>query len=179
MIRKLVLPVLAAALLAGCVTPYAYRGGVQGDYYYGQPSTDYRYYGPYGGYAPYGYGGYGYGAYGYPGYYGYPYYGYGHRGFYTYPYYRPHPHRRPPTYWRPDGNGGTPQHRQDDNRRPAWRNLDPRRRQATDGGGVVQPREVVPQRPAAERRDEGGSRMEQVIRRANRSSDPAPAEQEP
>ena len=178
MIRKLVLPVLAAALLAGCVTPYAYRGGVQGDYYYGQPSTDYRYYGPYGGYAPYGYGGYGYGAYGYPGYYGYPYYGYGHRGFYTYPYYRPHQHRRPPTYWRPDGNSGTPQHRQDD-RRPAWRNLDPRRRQATDGGGVVQPREVVPQRPAAERRDEGGSRMEQVIRRANRSGDPAPAEQEP
>ena len=55
---------LAAALLGGCVSDYQYRGGT-GDYYYGQPSVEYRDYG-YGGYgAPYG-GGYG-GGYGYPG----------------------------------------------------------------------------------------------------------------
>ena len=85
MIRKLLLPALAAAMLGACATPYDYRGG-HGDYYYGQPSVDYYdgYYGGYGypgawsgmlGYG-YGYGGYGYG-------YGYPYYGYG------YPYYPP------------------------------------------------------------------------------------------
>ena len=73
MIRKLLLPALAAALLGACATPYDYRGG-HGDYYYGQPSVDYydSYYGGYGypggwsgmlGYG-YGYGGYGYG-YGY------------------------------------------------------------------------------------------------------------------
>jgi len=82
MIRKLLLPALAAALLGACATPYDYRGG-HGDYYYGQPSVDYYdgYYGGYGG--MWGYGGYGYG-YGSPYYgYGYPYYGYG------YPYYPP------------------------------------------------------------------------------------------
>jgi len=69
----------AAVLLAGCVTPYQYREG-NGDYYYGQPSVEYRDYG-YGGYGyPGGWGGsigfgYGYGGYGYPyGGYGYPYY---------------------------------------------------------------------------------------------------------
>ena len=90
MIRKLLLPALAAALLGGCVTGYDYRGGT-GDYYYGQPSYQSDYYGPYG-YGGYGYPGgwsgmlgygYGYGG-GYGGYgYGYPYYGYG------YPYYPP------------------------------------------------------------------------------------------
>lgn len=120
MIRKLLLPALAAALLGGCVTGYDYRGG-NGDYYYGQPSVDY-YDGYYGGYGypgwsgmmgfGYGYGGYGYGGYGY----GYPYYGYG------YPYYppviivRPHPPRpdhpdphppgqRPPGHPDPSGPG--------------------------------------------------------------------------
>jgi hypothetical protein len=74
MIRKLLLPAIAAALLSGCVT-YGYRDG-RGDYYYGQPNTEYRYYDRYG-YPGYGYSGYGY--YGYPGYYGYSggYYGYG------------------------------------------------------------------------------------------------------
>ena len=45
MIRKLLIPLAATALLAGCVTtaPYGYRGGGQGDYYYGSPSVDYRY----------------------------------------------------------------------------------------------------------------------------------------
>jgi hypothetical protein len=96
MIRKLILPALAAALLAGCVTDYAYRGG-SGDYYYGQPGSQYDYYGPYGGYYDGygGYGGYGYPSYGwggsfgfgystYPYFYGYPYYGHrrghGHHG---------------------------------------------------------------------------------------------------
>src|SRR5690606_41488216 len=60
MIRKLILPALAALLLAGCAS-YQYRSGTAGDYYYGQPGTEYRYYG----YPSYGYGGYGYGAYGY------------------------------------------------------------------------------------------------------------------
>jgi hypothetical protein len=86
---KLLLPALAIATLAGCATGYSYRGG-NGDYYYGQPSVDYRYYGGYG--YGYGSGGYGYGrsyyldvfgrpVYGYPhGYYGgrYPGYPYGH-----------------------------------------------------------------------------------------------------
>jgi hypothetical protein len=104
MIRKLLLPALAAVVLGGCVTGYDYRGGT-GDYYYGQPSVDYDYYGGY-----YGYGypgwhgslgfGYGYGG-GYPYYgYGYPYYGYG------YPYYPPVIIVRPdpPT----PGHGGRP-----------------------------------------------------------------------
>ena len=76
MFRKLLLPIAATALLAGCVTtaPYGYRGGGQGDYYYGSPSVEYRYHG-YGYGDPYGYGGYGgygglygwYGDYYYPG----------------------------------------------------------------------------------------------------------------
>src|SRR5690606_23231654 len=86
---KLILTALAALLLAGCAS-YQYRGGTSGDYYYGQPGTEYRYYG-----YPYGYGGYGYGAYGYGypsyfsyrSYYGYP-YGYG--GYYRPPYKGPH-----------------------------------------------------------------------------------------
>ena len=108
MIRNRLLPALTAglavALLGGCVSDYQYRGGTGGDYYYGQPSVEYRDYG-YGGYGgdPYG-GGYG-GGYGYPGGgwsgsigygsgygspygyggYGYP-YGYGGSG---YPYWRP------------------------------------------------------------------------------------------
>jgi hypothetical protein len=62
--RLLLLPAIAAvALLSGCVT-YGYRDG-HGDYYYGQPSTEYV--------DPYGYGGYGY---------GYPDYGYGYGGSY-------------------------------------------------------------------------------------------------
>ena len=49
MIRKLLLPALAVAMLGGCVTSgYEYRGD-NGDYYYGQPQVEYRDYGyPYG-----------------------------------------------------------------------------------------------------------------------------------
>ncbi|MHB8913173.1 MAG: hypothetical protein ACYC42_11115 [Lysobacter sp.] len=181
MIRKLVLPALAAALLSGCVTDYAYRGGDRGDYYYGQPRTEYRYDGGYGGYAPYGYGSYGYGPYGYP----YRHYGtpYGYGGYYNRPYYppyyRPYYPRPPVTHPHPDGNP-PPQQRRDD-RPPPWRNYDQlRRRQSADGGPAnVQPREVVPARPAAVEPRERGSRMQQTIRRANRSAEPLPIEQEP
>lgn len=86
MIRKLLLPAIAVVLLGGCVTGYSYRQG-SGDYYYGAPTVEYRYYptysyGAYGYYGPYRYAGpyayrypyrhYYYGGYGYP--YGYPYY---------------------------------------------------------------------------------------------------------
>ena len=82
MIRKLFLPLVAVALLGGCVTSgYGYRAGNGGDYYYGGPSVEYRYYSPYGSYygGSYGYYGQGYG-------YGYGGYGYG----YGYPYYQPY-----------------------------------------------------------------------------------------
>src|SRR3546814_462944 len=115
MIGKLLLPALASALLAGCVTSgYQYRGG-SGDYYYGQPSTQYRYYGsPYGSYG-YGYPG-GWGGsigYGYPyGYYGYG--GYGGYG-YGYPYYPGYPYRPPVVIVRPGpGGGGHHDHDHDD-----------------------------------------------------------------
>lgn len=182
MIRKLVLPALAATLLAGCVTDYAYRGGDRGDYYYGRPSTEYRYdggYGGYGGYVPYGYGSYGYGVYGYP----YRYYGmpYGYGGYYNRPYYPPYYHPyypRPPVAQPPPEGNTPPQHRRDD-RRPPWRNYDElRRRQSADGTAAVQQREIVPARPVAESR-EHGSRMEQVIRRANRNAETRSEEQEP
>jgi hypothetical protein len=99
MIRKLIVPLVAAGLLAGCVSDYTLRGGGGGgSYYYGRPSVDYNYYGGYGGYGPYGgypygeayrYRGYGYGYGGYP-YYGYP-YGYGYPRYY----YPNRPHRPP------------------------------------------------------------------------------------
>ena len=104
MIRKLLFPLLATAVLAGCVTDYSLRGGSGGgSYYYGRPSVDYRYYG-----APYGYGygypyGYGGSYYRYGGYYGNPYryggYGYPY-GYYPSPYprhYYPNRPHRPPT----------------------------------------------------------------------------------
>ncbi len=98
---------VSALALSGCVSDYAYRDG-PGDYYYGQPTVNYDYYGaPYGGvgYGGYGYGGYyggiGYGS-GYYGGYGYP-YGYG-GNTYIYPryYYRDRDHRP----GRPHGNNG-------------------------------------------------------------------------
>jgi hypothetical protein len=88
MIRKFLLPALAIATLAGCATGYSYRGG-SGDYYYGQSSVDYRYYGSYG----YGFGrGYYLDIFGRP-VYGYPY------GYYGGPY---------PRY--PQGHGPRPPH---------------------------------------------------------------------
>lgn len=172
MLRNILLTALAAASLAGCATDYAYRGG-NGDYYYGQPRTEYRYYDPYGA-SGYGFGGYYYDRfgrpvyaypYGYGGYYGGPYYGY--------PYwYRPRPHHdgdhRPPVQ---DGNDDG------NDRKPPWRNLNglvPRPRM--DDGEVQRPRrqsaprvQPMPQRPPAMprmRSGDGGSRMGDVIRRA-------------
>lgn len=104
MIRKLMFPLVAASLLAGCVSDYSLRGGGGGgSYYYGRPSVDYNYYGGYGGY----YGGYGYPfgdryrfgyGYGYPSYYGGGYYGGYPYGYYPRPYYPHRPNRpNPPT----------------------------------------------------------------------------------
>jgi hypothetical protein len=114
MIRKLILPLAALVLLAGCVsTGYSYRSG-NGDYYHGRPSVDYRYYPSY----PYGYYGRYPGPYRYRysspwGYYGgYPYgYGHHHRYRYVYPRY-PHHVERPRTDPTPDRP------------RSPWRDLD-------------------------------------------------------
>lgn len=174
MIRKLLLPALLMGVLGGCVTGYEYRDG----YYYGRPSVEYRYhdYG-YGYYPPYGYYPY---AGRYPHYYGYggyPYYRYGYP--YGYPnYYRPHYRPRPPvTYYppRPDNPGARPPR---DDRPPPWRDLGPRNSpRVVSPGTVIHPRQETYNPPRPEpRRNEGGSRMEQVIRRATpsrRSSDSA------
>lgn len=164
MIRKLILPALAALLLAGCAS-YQYRSGTSGDYYYGQPGTEYRYYG-----YPYGYGGYGYGAYGYGypsyfsygSYYGYP-YGYG--GYYRPPYNGPRPgHGHGHGHGGDNNHGGnnpdpgqTPPPSSNNQDRPTapWRDLerlrerarvhDQTRRPATEP--VVAPRRSAPSRP--------------------------------
>lgn len=123
MLRKLLLPILAAAALAGCATGYNYRGG-NGDYYYGQPRVDYRYEGA-GGY--YGNFGYGFGGnyyydrfgrlvYGFPGgYYGSPYYG--GNGWY-----RPRPR---PGHGNQNDHDGDGDHNERGNhdRPPPWRDL--------------------------------------------------------
>ena len=122
MIRKLLLPAVAIALLGGCMTGgYSYRQD-RGDYYYGNPGTDYRYYDPYGRYSDRYYG---------SGYYGSGYYSryYGHPGYYRYPYgYHRYPngYYRPPVVVRPrpdDGHDGGGHHRDDDRTAPS-RNLD-------------------------------------------------------
>lgn len=181
--RAFLLPVLAASLLAGCVySDYAYRGGHgNGDYYYGRPYVDYRYYGGYGGYSDYGYYGY-YGAYGYPygryPYYGhgyrYPYYGYGYpHGYYPYRPYYPyrHHHSRPDGgVMHPDPNPGS-SHRSG---KAPWRDLG--RIPGTTTGpaletqrSTIQPRMTMPPRSAAEpRRD--GSPTGQMMRRASQQS---------
>lgn len=133
MIRKLTIPLLAAGLLAGCVSDYTVRGGGgPGTYYYGRPSVDYNYYGGYGGYYGPGYGYYPYGEsyrFRYGGYYGNPYYGgYGYP-YYGYPrhYYPNRPHRpNPPSNNppRPRSDGGIP-----------WRDARP-----VGGGGAWAPR---------------------------------------
>ncbi|MGV8943707.1 hypothetical protein [Thermomonas sp.] len=177
MLRKLLLPLLATAALAGCATDYQYRGG-NGDYYYGQPGVEYRNSGPGGFYGEfglgYGYGSYGFGAtyfydrygrlvYGYPNaYYGSPYYG---NGWYP---------NRPP---RGDHHGGhqhDPDNRPD--RLPPWRDLgrlqqrDPsedgyRNRESRDRQDPAR----QDQRPRAESRPDAG---------IPRSLDSAPAARE-
>lgn len=122
MLRKFLLPALAAATLAGCATDYAYRDGEGGDYYYGQPRTEYRYYDPYGGYGSYGYGGgyyydgFGRLVYGNPyGFYGYPYGGYGGG------WYRPRSHR---DHDHDGGDNGDDRDGERHDRRPPWRDFD-------------------------------------------------------
>ena len=88
-----------ALVLGGCVTGYTYRSGHGGDYYYGDPSVDYRYH--YDSYSPYFWGGYGYYGYRRPGYYGY--YGGGYGPYVGYPYYG-YPYRYP--YWSGPYYGG-------------------------------------------------------------------------
>lgn len=163
MLRKLLLPLAAVALAGGCATmsDYQYRnGGAGGDYYYGRPGVDYRYHG-----APYGYYPYGSVRFGYYGRYGHPFYGHPHYGryghpFYGYPYYGvPY---RPPVVVQPRPDGGTID--RGDDRRPPWRDLNARRRiTGPDSGGVMRmPEPARPARPASE---DGGSRMEQMMRR--------------
>ncbi|MGH8086602.1 MAG: hypothetical protein ACREPV_15250 [Lysobacter sp.] len=177
MIRKLLLPAIAVALLGGCMTGgYSYRQD-RGDYYYGQPSTDYRHYG-----SPYGYGSGYYGrnyypGYGYP-YSGYPYYGsrYGHNR-YPYGYYRPPLVVRP----RPDDNDHRPDRDHDDDRKAPWRDYERLQRERVERSRspvVQRPAVSVPARPARPvprpapvraRGNDGGSRMDRIMRRATDS----------
>ena len=172
MIRKLLLPAVAIALLGGCMTGgYSYRQD-RGDYYYGNPGTDYRYYDPYGRYSDRYYG---------SGYYGSGYYSryYGHPGYYRYPYgYHRYPngYYRPPVVVRPrpdDGHDGGGQHRDDDRKAPS-RNLDRLQRERINRTPTPivqqqrrpQPAAVARPAPTPAARERGGSRMEQVMRRA-------------
>ena len=152
MIRKLILPALAIALLAGC-SAYQYRGGASGDYYYGQPSGDYNVYGGYGS-SPYGWGGggYGYSPYGNAGYYAPGYYP---PTYYPPVYYPRYPHypQRPPHKPGPkpgDNNGGNvPGPGQvPDRPRPPWRDLGGMSERAGQGdaGNVLRRREEEGQR---------------------------------
>ena len=153
MIRNLILPAVAAALLGGCVTTagYGYRHG-NGDYYYGAPEVIYRDRSPYYGYGRYGYPygwsfGLGYGDPFYP-YHAYPYYWGG--GYYGSPWgYYPYPYR-PVRPRGPSGPqlGGSP-----------WRNLDQlRNRPPTEPQQTAAPR-------AFPRRSDDGSPMRAPTRR--------------
>jgi hypothetical protein len=158
MIRNLILPAVAAALLGGCVTTagYGYRPG-SGDYYYGASEVIYRDRSPYSGYGRYGYPygwsfGLRYGDPYYP-YYAYPYYwGGGHYGYYGYPWGYPYPHRpvRPRGPSGPD-LGGSP-----------WRNLDRLRTRPP-----TEPLQSVAPAPRAfPRRSDDGGATRTLIRRA-------------
>ena len=161
--KLLLLPAIAAvALVSGCVS-YGYRAG-HGDYYYGQPTTEYVY--------PYGYYDYGY-----PGYYGAPYWSsFGYYGYYG-PY-RPHQGGHGHGNGNGHGNGhgnGSGNHTpppEPGSSRPPWRNLDQlRRRQQADGGALrpapsgisgTAPRPVISS-PAPRRDDSGlGQRIRQA-----------------
>lgn len=184
MISKLLLPAIAVALLGGCMTGgYSYRQD-RGDYYYGQPSTEYRHYG-----SPYGYG---------SGYYGSGYYSRGYYpGYYPDYYYRspygyrryPHGYYRPPLVIRPRPDGD---HRPDhnDDRKAPWRDYERLQRERIERSQVVQrPAMSVPVRPAqpvraprpvgSRSKADGGSRMEQIMRRAKAGAGNRDREVEP
>jgi hypothetical protein len=164
MIRKLLLPAALVGLPGGCVTAdYSYRDG----YYYGRPSVEYRYH-DYG--YPYGYGYYPHGG-RYYGYYGYPYY-----GRYCYPphYYYRVPQRPPVT--------GTPDHDDNDRRRPPWRDLDRSRTRPTTGGVPLREptvRTTPTPRPQTQARTGDGSRVGQALRRASETRRRSGDSQEP
>lgn len=130
MIRKLLLPLAALVLLAGCATGYSYRAG-NGDYYHGTPRVEYRHHYPYGYYGPYRYDPYTGRYYGHPyryrSYrYGYPYYGH---PYYGHPYYTPRPVYRRPVQPRVDTTPDRP--------RSPWRDLDSLRdRNGGDARGI-------------------------------------------
>lgn len=183
MIRKLILPALAAALLAGC-SSYQYRGGASGDYYYGQPSSGYNVYGGYGS-SPYGGGGYGYSPYGNPGYYSPGYYpptyyppAYYPRTYYPPTYYPPAYYPRYPRYpQRPPNNQG-PRPGQTPGQNP---NPGPRPTPGGDNGGNVPGQGQVPDRPLPPWRDlrgmserAGRSDDGNVLRRREEAGDRAP-----
>ena len=165
MIRKLILPALAALVLAGCAS-YQYRSGAGGDYYYGQPTTEYRYYG-----SPYGSYGYGY-PYGWGGSIGY---GYGY-GYYRNPYYRYYPrYPRPPHSGHGSGHGSNPGHGQRPNQhadRPSWRDLGRLREGAETSAGERRRGPVVRSRPI-ERRPVEPMQHSAPVRAPIRRSEPA------
>ena len=185
MIRKLILPAVAIAFLGGCISPgYGYRQD-RGDYYYGQPGVDYRYYSPYG-YPSSGYGyGYGYPSsrYGYPrypyyrsggGYYGNPYQPY--PGYPYYPYshhHRPH-HPRPPVgVTPPPDDGSTLLPPSSDGGRPPWRDLNNLGRRDVGQPPRIEPAPVTQTLPTSQPRPQtrpAGSRNEQIMRRARSES---------
>ena len=188
MFRKLLLPALAIGLLGGCVSSgYQYdRDG----YYYGQPSTTYRYSDRYydSGYRyPGSYPGY-YGNFSYGGGYRYPGYGYQGYGYGRYPY----GYARPPVIIVRPGYGGDQGHRPPaggrDNRAP-WRDYERLQRERIQQstppptgnrpGATVyrnpvsaQPRPAVaaPSRPAAPpSQSQRNSRSDRMIERARTS----------
>lgn len=173
MIRKLLLPLVAAALLGGCVTSgYSYRQG-SGDYYYGAPSVEYRYH-PY--YGPYGYG-YPYGAYGH-GYYGRSAYDYRYDWPYRYrhyydprAYYYGYPYRQPSHTYRRTAPRTTVDPTPDRTRSP-WRNLEQLRRRGSVGVDPTQGRIMAPQ-PEAEGGGalDGQRPMRRALQRARRPVD--------
>lgn len=187
MLRKLLLPILATAALAGCATDYNYRGG-NGDYYYGQPRVEYQYQGIGGYYGDFGYG-YG-GNYYYDrfgrliyvapgGYYGSPYYG--GNGWY-----RPHTHRghgdrddhdtdnsvgdqqNRPAPWR--DLGGLRDRDENADRRPGDRQRPMRAGQSTTpSDALIRTRRTEGVAPVFPQRNESSSRMGGFIGGATRS----------
>ncbi|HSD15839.1 MAG TPA: hypothetical protein VLC71_01090 [Thermomonas sp.] len=171
MLRKILLPAFVIATLAGCATGYSYRSGNGGDYYYGEPNVEYRYYGGYGYYGSYGYG---YGGYGYYGlgrpWYGYP-YGYYGGAYPSYPY--GHGPRPPhgPGHGHDGGHDGDhdgPPPPQDGHRpgnRPPWRDI-----------GRIRDREEG--EVAWSRRDHQSEAPSRMHAPAPRRASPAPVERE-
>lgn len=169
MVRKLLLPALAILLLGGCVsTGYGYRSAPRGDYYYGHPTTDYRYHGDF----RYSSGGYGY---------------WPHRGYsnwyspYRYPgYYYGYPGYRPPIVVHPRPDNGHDRPNQDRDRAP-WRDLDRIRQDRTPTverrplstaprPAVQRPASPAPRPPVNRGGNDRGSRMGQAIRKAGGES---------